>query len=371
MIRTCYLLVLLVFCPIFTSAQNTAVSGQIIGSDGTPWAGLEVSIQNIDTGERSSVRTDKEGRYGEWGIRPGTYRITIFDPNNKSFSYSETHALHGAQGNEISMNFSTKNKAEDARSKNEEEDAVRFNRVKAHFNTGLGAMLDAETLRKRLLTARSSEIAEIQNKIDSDYNTAISEFQLAESTESPIDIKTRAMIWGHLGEVYDDADQYGEATRAYEKAIALAPEAVDYQNLSKIQASIAVRSSDHDEIERLLSAADGNCSKAEALNPEIGAKCWRNLGVLLSNKGDMRNAIPRWEKTTEITPRDAEAWFQLGRALISMDENRSEDNVHQSAFSSRAVDAFRKCIEVDPHGPYAEQAAEILAELQSASGAGH
>jgi tetratricopeptide (TPR) repeat protein len=361
LILNCSVLVAVLSLPTIATAQNTSVGGQIIAPDGTPWVDLSVVIENVDTGQIHELKTDKDGRYAQWGLLPGVYKITIHDKNNKSFTYSEIHMLRGTQENDVSMNFSRNIKTFHPDVQNETEGEVDgFNTVKEHFNAGLGTMYDAEELRRQLATAPVSSKGAIQEKLSSDYQTAIREFQLAQQAASPTDVKTQAMIWGQLGEAHDYAAHYDDAANAYQKAVALRPEGVFYQNLSKAQASAAVAQTDAKEMEQQLAEAGANCDKAATLDPATAAKCWKNIGILLSNKGDMKRAITPLQKTTQLDPVDSQAWFLLGKALLAMIETKQEGKVATAVFPPGTAEAFQRCIDADPNGPYASQAKEVL-----------
>ncbi len=348
------------------AAQTTSVSGEIIAPDGTPWVDLDVHIQNTNTGQRFDVKTDKDGRYTQQGLSPGVYKITIYDRRSKWFTYSEIHTLGGPQGKDVSANFNKNIETAHPRAQRKAEDNEFFD-VTVHFETGLGAMYDSDSLRTQLATTPADQKGPLQDKLNSDYQTAIGEFQLAEQAGSPTDVKNHAMIWGHLGEAYDYAGKYDDATNAYQKAVALRPEVVYYQNLSKAQASSALAQTDPKVTEQKLADAGATCDKAASLDPTTGAKCWKNIGILLGNKGDMTGAITPLRKTAQLDPKDAQAWFLFGRALLATVETKLEGNVITSVFPSGTSEAFQQCIDADPNGPYASQAKEVLDGLASMS----
>lgn len=368
LIPICSILAVALFLATIAAAQTTSTSGQIIAPDGTPWVDLDVVIENMNTGQHFAVRTDKDGRYAQWGLSPGVYKIKFYDRRSKWFNYSEIRALRGTQENDVSTNFSKSSEsAYGEAQKQTGEGDNKFNSVKAHVSAGLGAMYDSNTLRTQLATASADQKGPLQDKLASDYQTAIGEFQLAERADSPTDVKTRAMIWAHLGEAYDYAGQYDDATNAYQQAVALRPEALYYQNLSKAQASSALAQTDPKKTEQKLADADTTCDKAAALDPTATARCWKNIGILLSNKADIKGALTALQKTTQLDPQDAEAWFLFGRALLAMVETKQEGNVIASVFPPGTAEAFQKCIDADPNGPYASQAKEVLDALASVS----
>jgi tetratricopeptide (TPR) repeat protein len=368
LIPICSILAVALFLATIAAAQTTSVSGQIIAPDGTPWVDLDVIIQNMNTGQHFAVKTNKDGRYAQWGLPPGVYNIKFYDRRSKWFAYSEIQTLRGTQENDVSINFSKRSESAYRQAqKQTEEGDNKFNNVKVHVSAGLGAMYDSDTLRTQLATTPADQKGPLQDKLASDYQTAIAEFQLAERADSPTDVRTHAMIWAHLGEAYDYAGQYDDATNAYQKAVALRPEALYYQNLSKAQASSALAQTDSKETEQKLADADASCDKAAALDTTAASRCWKNIGILLSNKADIKSAITALQKTTHLDSQDAEAWFLFGRALLATVETKQEGNVTTSVFAPGTVEAFQKCIDADPNGPYASQAKEVLDALASVS----
>jgi tetratricopeptide (TPR) repeat protein len=368
LIPTCSILAIALFLATIASAQTTSVSGQIIAPDGTPWVDLDVIIQNTNTGQHFAVKTDKDGRYAQWGLPPGVYKIEFYDQRSKWFTYSEIRTLLGTQENDVSTNFSKSSEsAHREAQKQTEEDDNKFNNVKAHVSAGVGAMLDSDTLRTQLATTPAAQKGPLQDNLASDYQTAIGEFQLAERADSPTDVKIHAMIWAHLGEAYERAGQYDDATNAYQKAVALRPEALYYQNLSKAQASFALAQTDPKDREEKLADADATCEQAAALDPTAAARCWKNIGILLSNKADIKGAITAWKKTTQLDPKDAQAWFLFGTALLATVETKQEGNMKASVFLPGTAEAFQTCIDANPNGPYASQAKEVLDALASMS----
>jgi len=203
--------------------------------------------------------------------------------------------------------------------------------------------------------------------LNSDYKRAIREFRLAEQADSPTDEKNLAVIWGHLGEAYQYAGQYDDAIHSYEKAVAIRPEAWYYQNLGEVQARSALALTDPTEVEQSLVSSGATCDRIVALDPIAAARCWKNIGRLLTNKGDMKQAILPLQKTIQLNPKDAEGWFLLGRALLATPETKQKGDETIPVFPQGTAETFLNCINVDPKGPYASQAKEVLNELASMS----
>ena len=81
------LLLALAAAPVFAQSTSAGVGGQVVGADGQPVAGAEVTITHIDSGTVSRATTDAAGRYTARGLRVGgPYTITI----NKAGAGSDT-----------------------------------------------------------------------------------------------------------------------------------------------------------------------------------------------------------------------------------------------------------------------------------------
>ena len=72
------LMVALAAAPVFAQSTSAGVGGQVVGADGQPVAGAEVTITHIDSGTVSRATTDAAGRYNARGLRVGgPYTVTI------------------------------------------------------------------------------------------------------------------------------------------------------------------------------------------------------------------------------------------------------------------------------------------------------
>ena len=75
------LIVALAAAPAFAQSTSAGIGGQVVGSDGQPIAGAEVTILHTESGTVSRVSTDASGRYNARGLRVGgPYTVTITKP---------------------------------------------------------------------------------------------------------------------------------------------------------------------------------------------------------------------------------------------------------------------------------------------------
>ena len=72
------LMVALAAAPVFAQSTSSGVGGTVVGTDGQPVAGAEVTITHADSGTVSRATTDASGRYNARGLRVGgPYTITV------------------------------------------------------------------------------------------------------------------------------------------------------------------------------------------------------------------------------------------------------------------------------------------------------
>ena len=81
------LMVALAAAPVFAQSTSAGVGGTVVGADGQPVAGAEVTITHVESGTVSRATTDASGRYVARGLRVGgPYTIVI----NKAGAGSDT-----------------------------------------------------------------------------------------------------------------------------------------------------------------------------------------------------------------------------------------------------------------------------------------
>ncbi len=86
--------------------------------------------------------------------------------------------------------------------------------MQTHFNNGRAALDDSDTLRKQLATMPADQRTATQDKINTDYQTAITELEQAEKGVQPKDVKNHAVVWSTLGQAYDRAGRYERRRRS-------------------------------------------------------------------------------------------------------------------------------------------------------------
>ena len=72
--------VLVVLCCVtltFGQTDTATLSGRVADPSGAAVAGAEVQIQNVLTGQNTSIKTNSDGLYVATALQPGRYRIIV------------------------------------------------------------------------------------------------------------------------------------------------------------------------------------------------------------------------------------------------------------------------------------------------------
>jgi tetratricopeptide (TPR) repeat protein len=365
--------VAILVCATIASAQSGHVNGQVLDKDGKPWVGVTVTMKS-DNGRSYTLKTDKDGRYTQLGLTPGLFTFTLTEPTS-GLNYSEQHQVASGEDTNVTTNFKLLVDQQKVGPSAEQQKAQadqqnKFKEMQTHFTAGRAALDDYDALHKQLATTPADQKAALQDKLDTDAKTAVSELALAEQGVQSKDVKNHAVVWSNLAQAYDKANQLQEAVDAYQKAIDLQPSAGMYQNQSTALAALAVAQTDPKATADKLSQAGADCDSAAKLdpNPSAATACWKNMGIILNNKGDFKDAVPPLQKATTLNPKDVQAWFLLGSAYTGMITPNQQGDKITYDIPPGTTDAYQKCIDLDPNGPYAAQAKQNLDALTAMSG---
>lgn len=356
------------------AAQDTGrLDGQVLDKDGKPDPDVTVQIKNTATSQTYTAKTDKSGKYVQLGISPGVYDVT-FTSDKDGLNYTARVQIQAVEGSPLNVSIKdlmAKNAmANPEAEKKKAEEENKFKEMKEHFQNGLNAMNDAATLRTQLKSATPDQKSGIQEKLTADYTTAVNEFQVAEQDASadPKGAKNHALVLAHLGEAYEFAGRYDDAASTFQKAIDLQPQAPFYTHVSTNLANSAVAQTDPKVRDQKLADASAACDKAIALDPTLAAMCWKNIGIVLSNKGLLPQAVTPLQKASQADPKDAQTWYLLGGALAATIETKQEGDKIVYNIPPGTLDAYQHCMDNSPGTPLADQCKAALDGLQQLAG---
>jgi len=340
-------------------AQTGSISGVILDATAKPWPGLTVQAVS-DQGAKQEAKTDNDGKYAIRGLRPGVYDLTVISfppPNDKQPPYQMAKVrVQGGEDAKADANFkeilAKQGAAAQEEAKKREEEKQKFQGMKVHFEAGVGFLNQAGQAKADLAKATADQRDAKKQELKDLSEKAVTELEAAKASAGEKDPNLN-LIMARLGDAYDAAGRADDAANAYRQAIELKPSAAYYNNLGGILGRAG-------KIEEAMAAF----RKSAELDPQNAAQAYRNGGITLYNVGKMKEAVEPLKKATELDPKNAQAWYLLGAALVgSMDYKKVGDKM-EVVVQPGTVEAYQKAVELDPNGPYGQQAKLGLEALQ-------
>lgn len=366
-------LLVVLLCASATFAQGSRIDGKVLDQNGKPYPDVTVSLDNTSNGQHFSLKTNKNGEFTQLGLAGGNYKITLTNAKDQ-LNYSEMVPLNEGDRKAVVIDLKEIAAQQAAAHPDEEkkrEDAEKAQKdMKQHFDNGVKAMQASTDLAAQIRTASKDQKSALQQQRTTDCQTALTEFEQAAKGVDPKQVKNQATISGNLGEAYECVGRYDDAATEYQKASTLQPDPGYYTGLATNLAKSAAALTDPTAADAKLNDANSACEKAAALDttePTAAATCWKNVGIVLVNKGDPK-AAPALQKATQADPKDAQTWCLLGNALTAAIDGKQEGNKIVYTFPPGIREAYQKCMQLAPNTPNAEAAKEALAELDQMSG---
>ncbi len=352
-------------CLALTSlAQITTVEGDVKGTDGKPVQNAEIQITRIDIKGNYKTKTNKKGHYIYMGLPIGTYNIAVFMQGKQ---VDIVNNVRTSPGDPRPVDFDLSASAAASAAKQAEmQKAVESGQISKDMERGLTpeqkAAMEKQIKERSESMKKNKELNDAFNEgmnamTAKNYEQAVTAFTKA-SEIGP----TQLAVWQQLGEANvklaesktgaDFDAVIGKALEAYAKSIELKPDDPASHNNYALALAKAKK---YPEMEAEL-------QKAAQLDPVNGGKYYYNLGALLVNTGKSAEASEAFKKAIELTPTYADAYYQYGVTLISKAQTTPDGKVVPVPGTA---EAFQKYLELQPDGPYAQAAKEMLTTLGS------
>jgi tetratricopeptide (TPR) repeat protein len=339
--------------PSRASAQGT-ISGTILDVAGKPWFDVPVDATS-DQGAKVQTKTDKDGNFIFRNLRSAIYTVTVELPA-PSPPYEAAKVQVGSSDTpKITLNFKdivAKQGAEyQEAAKKQAEEKAKFQGMKQHFDAGIALLAQVTQAKADLAKAPADQRDALKTQVTDLSTKAVTELEAAKGA-APEKDNNLHLIWARLGDAYESAGRADDAANAYRQAVALKPTAAYYNNLG----GILGRSGHTDD-------AMAAYQKSAELDPANAAQAWRNAGITLYNVGKMKEAVEPLKKATELDPKSAQAWYLLGASLVGAMEYKKVGDKMEIVVQPGTLEAYQKAIDLDPNGPYGQQAKQGLDAL--------
>jgi tetratricopeptide (TPR) repeat protein len=341
--------------PRASAQMDGSLSGNVLDVAGKPWADMTVDAVS-DQGAKVTTKTDKDGNYAFHNLRAGTYTVTVeLPPPNKPYEFAQVRVASGAETPKVNANFkdimSKQGAAAVEQQKKQEEEKQKFQGMKQHFDAGIASLAQANQAKADMAKAPADQRDALKTQVTDLSGKAVTELEAAKAAAPEKDANLH-LIWARLGDAYDTAGRADDAANAYKQAVALKPIPAYYNNLGGILGRAG-------KIDEAMAAYQ----KSAELDPANAAQAYRNAGITMYNAGKMKEAVEPLKKATELDPKSAQAWYLLGASLVGAMEYKKVGDKMEVVVQPGTVEAYQKAVELDPNGPYGQQAKQGLEAL--------
>jgi len=358
-------LVMLGLCAPLGFAQSSAtVKGVCKDLDGNPIADGIVLYVSQTNGQKTQLKTNKKGEYYSLGLTPGAYNVTLY---KNADDFKAGKELSHANGFPVALAENTL----DFDLKKEQERAAKGQGLTPEQAKQMQEAQEKAKKENTTIKTLNEKIVAANTAIKAgDFDTAINTLNEAAQTDP-----TRDVIWAQLADAYRGSAL--KQTDPAEKPKRLQEAIADYQKAIDIKqkAMEAAGKKDPDDNKRLaayynnLGEAAGKAGKvdealkaytmAAQINPDGAAGYYYNAGAVLTNSGKIDDAIAAFDKSIAADPNRAEAYYQKGVNMIGKATLQGDKMVAPPG----TAEAFQKYLELQPNGPYADVAKQMLASI--------
>ena len=330
-------------------AQTSIIEGTVKDADGKPMANAVVSIDRTDIKGHYTVKSDKKGHYGHYGLPlGGVYDVSLMvDGQVKDM-------LKGVRtkGDPTTADLSVKNaqaqaagaapaEADRSMTKAQKEELEKLNKAREAQLAKNKELNDAYTAARTALDAKM-------------YDEAIEAFNKAVALDDK-----QVAVWSGLADAYvgaagakpaEASALYDKGFNAFRKAIELKPDDAAYYN----NFALALAK------DKKIDEAKTNLDKAAQLDPAGAGKYFYNMGALLVNSAQNEAAGDEFKKAIAADPTYADAHYQYGLYLTS---KATTDAAGKIIPAPGTLESLQKYLELKPDGPFAQSAKELIAGL--------
>lgn len=342
--------------------EVVTVLGACHDATGQPMVGATVELVNTETGQKIELKTNKKGEYFSLGVPIGTYNYRLLVNGNEVFHLNKV-AVNSSQSPEVRTDFDMKKEAANAAKgvglTPEQQKAIAEQKAKQEKENNTVKGLNA-TLATATAAMKSG-----------DYDTAIA--QLTQATQADA---TRDVIWANLGIAYagsaEKQTDKDEKAKRYDQAIADLQKSIDMKKQSMKPNDQAAKQEIGAYYNHLGEAYAKSGKTEDAMktyelgaqtDPTNAARYYYNEGAILTNNGKTDDAIAAFDKAIAAAPDDpnhADSYYQKGVDMIS---KATVDKDNKMVAPPGTAEAFNKYLELQPNGPNAENAKQLLASL--------
>ena len=339
-------------------AQTATIKGVVKDANGG-MPGLVVQMKDSETGRKYTLKTDKKGEFFSIGVTPGKFEVTVTKEGKVVYTTQFQVSLN-KEVNELEIDLTPapagqeaaqappppgKQQAQPKLTEEQKKEIEEVNKKNAEIqkeNAKIGNLNNLLKEAQADMTAKN-------------YDAAVQVMQQATVADNGL----HDQVYGVYGDALLAAKKYPEAIDAYTKAVQIGatqtrPNAKQmvasyYNNLGQAYART-------NKVPESIDAYN----KAAEQDPTRASQFYYNEGAVLTNTGKADEANTAFTKAIQADPSHADAYYQ--RAINSL-QKATVDKQGKMIAPAGTVDDFNKYLELQPTGPYADGAKQMLDSL--------
>jgi tetratricopeptide (TPR) repeat protein len=337
------------------------IKGKATDDQGQPMAGAEIRMSEAETGRKYTLKTDKNGGYQSIAIQPGKYKITLVKDNVEIFNLNNVTVSLANPENIIDFDM-RKERALAAKSGAQQMTEAQRKEMEQVNKENL----TVKDLNNLLAQARAAKDA-------GDTDTALSTIDKAITVDG-----NRDLLWYTKGDIQATAakkeadraakkQKFTEAATSFGKAIELANASTDPKGKSLLgnhlegQAKAFEGAGEPDKAATSYEAAAKFYLSQTPPNNKQAAIEYFNMGAVYTNANKGDEAIKAFDRTLELDPEKAEAYFYKGSAMLAKGELKDGKLIAPEGTD----EALNKYLELKPDGPLSADAKAMLGAIGS------
>jgi len=329
--------------------QTGSIHGHAQDPAGTPLANAEVQISTDGKTPLYTFNADPNGDYKGDNIKPGTYVITMFikgpnDTNLKPVDRFENIKIEA--GASVAQDFDLSRP--DYIKKLSPEEQKQLADMKAK-NAGIQKdNLQVKTLNADLATARQ----DIANK-KFDEAAALMQKDTAAKPDA-------AVLWVELAIAQNGLKKYDDAITAAKKAIET--NAASKKPSPEIEGAANNTLGESYAATNKISDATAAYDAAAKAQPANAGMYYSNEAIVLAKSGGAADAVAAAaDRAIAADPKKPVPYYLKGQALIA--KATVDPKTSRIVAPPGCEEAYQKYLELDPNGPMAADAKNILEQI--------
>lgn len=358
------LLLFVMFSVVPVFAQLATVKGTLKDAEGKPVAGANVQLYDKETGRKINFKSGKNGELLNIGVPPGSYKVTVTKDGKTLFE---------ADG--FPVNFKGEYNALDIDLKPQQQQAQQPAAAQqAPPPTPTPAQTKGLTPeQKKEMEEAQKKNAEIQkeNAKIGNLNTLLKQAEadhVANNDAEAVNVMKQAtlagpnydQVWGLLAQYQNAAKQYDDAAVSAKKAVDLATASTDPKAKLRLGAWQNMLGQAYSKQKGHGDEAVAAYQAAAQADPPNAAMYYYNMGAVLTNTGKIDAANAAFDKAIAADPSKADAYYQKG---INLMQKATVDSAGKIVPPPGTAESLNKYLELQPNGPHAGDAQQILASL--------